>query len=325
MKMISNDKFHRQIEYLGAGLVRPECVLTAPSGDLYASNFDGGVTQLSPRGERTDYLAKNPPFKLQTNGFAIAPDRSFLIANLGEDGGVWRLHRDGGLEPYVTELEGQALPPTNFVSIDEHGGAWITVSTRITPRSAAYRADVADGFVLYVDANGPRLAADGLGYTNEAHRRPGDHWLYVNETFARRLSRFPIIETGTLGPRETVHEFGAGEFPDGLWFDDEGGVIVTCIVANRVIRIDRDGHAAILIEDCVPEHVRAVEAAFQNNCMGRKELDDTPAQHLKNISSIAFGGPDRKHVFLGCLLGDRIVRFRSDYAGVEPPHWQWMQ
>lgn len=323
--MTSNDKYGPKIDYLGANLVRPECVLTAPSGAVYASNFDGGVTMLSPNGGRIDYLAENAPVELKTNGFAIAPDLSFLIANLGDDGGVWRLQQNGGVNPYVTEFEGQTLPPTNFVSIDEHGGVWITVSTRTTPRAAAYRPDIADGFILYVDKNGLRLAADGLGYTNEAHRRPGDDWLYVNETFAKRLSRFPITGTGVLGPRETVHEFGPGEFPDGLWFDETGGIIVTCIIANRVIRINREGNSKILLDDCIQEHAAAAEAAFQANRMGRVELDNTPARRLRNISSIAFGGQDRKDAYLGCLLDDRIVRFRSDYAGVAPPQWRWMR
>lgn len=312
-----------EITYLGAGLVRPECVLTTPCGALYVSHFDGGVTCLQPDGLRTDYLAKNAPVAIKTNGFAIDRDQNFLVANLGDAGGVWRLSRDGAVAPYVTEFDGAPLPPANFVSVDAEGGVWITVSTRITPRADAYRPDIADGFLLYADARGVRLAADGLGYANEAHRRPGDDWLYINETFGKRLSRFPVTGPGELGPRETVHVFDEGEFPDGLWFDEDGGVIVTCIIANRVIRIDQDGRAQVLLEDFDPAHAHAAEEAFREMRMGRAELDQTPARRLKNISSIAFGGTDRRDAFLGCLLDDRIVRFRSPYAGVAPPHWRW--
>lgn len=38
------------------------------------------------------------------------------------------------------------LPPTNYVHLDAQGRVWITVSTRTTPRSDAYRPDIADGF-----------------------------------------------------------------------------------------------------------------------------------------------------------------------------------
>ena len=37
-----------------------------------------------------------------------------------------------------------------------------------------------------------RVVADGLGYTNECAIHPSGQWLYVNETFARRLSRFRL-------------------------------------------------------------------------------------------------------------------------------------
>ncbi len=47
------------------------------------------------------------------------------------------------------------------------------------------------------------------------------------------------------------------------------------------------------------------------------------AQRLKNISSIAFGGPDRRTAYLGNLLDDRIYRFDSPVAGAELVHWHF--
>ena len=40
------------------------------------------------------------------------------------------------------------------------------------------------------------IAADGLGYTNEVAIHPDGRWLYVNETFARRLTRFALQADG---------------------------------------------------------------------------------------------------------------------------------
>ena len=79
-----------------------------------------------------------------------------------------------------------------------------------------------------------------------------------------------------------------------------------------------------------PERLRGVqadlarvEAAFLAGDLGRPHLDRTFGTRLKNISSAAFGGPDLKTVYLGCLLGDEIVRFGSEIAGVKPYHWDW--
>ena len=41
------------------------------------------------------------------------------------------------------------------------------------------------------------------------------------------------------------------------------------------------------------------------------------------VSSLAFGGPDLRTVYLGCLLDDGLYRFRSPVAGRTPFHWHY--
>ena len=52
------------------------------------------------------------------NGFSLLADRSFAIANLGPEGGAWRMLPDGALIPEVLEVDGMRLPATNFVNAD---------------------------------------------------------------------------------------------------------------------------------------------------------------------------------------------------------------
>ncbi|MCG8693288.1 MAG: SMP-30/gluconolactonase/LRE family protein [Minwuiales bacterium] len=313
-----------RIDFVGAGLTRPECVLATADGSLYCSDWSGagGVMKIAADGSQTLYQARpDDGFQVRPNGIALLGDGSFLLAHLGDTGGVFRLDRDGTLAPYLLEVDGTALPPTNFVAADRQGRVWVTVSTRLEPRARAYRADVADGFIVLADGDGARIVADGIGYTNECQVHPSGAWLYCNETFARRLSRFPLSEDGSLGRRETVTEFGGGVFPDGMVFDEEGAVWVTAVVANQVIRVAPDGSQQIVVSDSDPDHVAAAEAAFQAGEMGRPHLDNIASVKLRNISSLAFGGPDRRTCYLGCLLGDRIARFDSPVRGAEPAHW----
>lgn len=311
------------LQFVGAGLNRPECVLATAAGDLYAGDWrgNGGVSRTGPAGDRTFYEAKSANFQVRPNGIAMLADGSFLLAHLGETGGVYRLHRDGRLAPHLMAVDGVELPPTNFVMVDRAGRTWATISTRFRPRARAYRSDVADGFIVLQDDSGARVVADGIGYTNECAIDPTGDWLYVNETFARRLSRFRLAANGDLGPRETVTEFGAGSFPDGLAFDREGGIWISAVVGNRVIRVAADGRQTVVLEDCEADHVAWAEAAYQAGRLGRPHLDTTKSRVLRNISSLAFGGPDLRTCYLGCLLGDRIATFRSPIAGVEPVHW----
>ncbi len=318
--MISLDS----VSFVGKDLERPECVLCTKAGNLYVSDRRGGITRIHPDGTQTRTLAKDAGLDLVPNGIALMPDGSFLMAHLGkEEGGVFRLDSDGNLSPFCLEADGEVLSPTNFVHLDAAGRIWISVSTRIRPRAGAYRPTASDGFIVLVEDGTARIVADGIGYTNECLVYPGGEWLYVNETFTRRLSRFPIHSDGSLGNKQVVAEFGEGTFPDGMAFDDAGGVWIVSIVSNRLIRVAPDGSQTIYLEDSDREHLAWVEEAYQAHRMDRPHLDQVKSRRLKNISSLSFGGKDLKTMYLGCLLGDAVARLPSEFAGVPPVHWNF--
>lgn len=310
---------------VGAGLVRPECVLATRSGDLYTADWRGGVAQMRADGTQALYQSPLPGGRpSRPNGIALRRDGTFLLADLGETaGGVFVLDRRNALRPLVVDVDGIELPPTNFVFEDDQDRVWITVSTRRVPRASAYRADVADGFIVLVDARGARIVADQLGYTNETMLSPDGAFLYVNETFSRRLTRFRVGPDGALREREVVTKFGHGTYPDGLAFDAEGHVWITSIVSNRVLRVAPDGASTIVLEDADPAHVDWCESAYLRGELGRPHLDKAAGRVLKNISSLAFGGPDLRTAYLGCLLGEAIACFRSPVAGHPPFHWTY--
>lgn len=312
------------LEFFGRDLSRPECVLCLETGDTFVSNWDGGVTRIAPDGKPRHILAapSTTPHPIGVNGFAITREGDFLLADLNPSGGgVWRLRTDGSAEPFLLEIDGVPIPPTNFVGVDAEGRAWITISTRHEPRDKAYRNDVADGYIIMVENGNARIVADGIGYTNEAIVDPSGKWLAVNETFGRRTSRYPIAADGSLGAKETVTEYGDGIYPDGLAYDEDGGIWMTSVVSNRLVHVAPDGEQAIVFEDCDSEVLAETEEAFISGQLGRKHLDSVVSKVARSISSIAFGGPDRKTIYLGNLLDNKIYTFRSPVAGAAPPHW----
>lgn len=313
------------LPWIGEGLVRPECVLTTANGDVFTADWRGGVAHMSRGGRQRLYLGHPVDGEtLKPNGIALLADGSFLLAHLGaENGGVFRLFRDGRTEPFLRTVQGADLPPTNFAMQDAAGRVWITVSTRLSPRNLGYRSNCNDGFIVLMDHKGARIVADGLGYTNECALDPSGKWLYANETFSRKLSRFAIRADGELGPKEVVTEFGAGTFPDGLAFDIEGSVWVVSIVSNRVIRVAAGGAQQLWLEDTDTAHLAWVEAAYRANELGRPHLDTVKSTTLKNISSLAFGGPDLRTGYLGCLLGSSVAQIRMPVAGQPLAHWNY--
>jgi len=313
------------LDFVGRDLRRPECVVATAEGAIFVSDKRGGIARVHPD-RPPDLLLGRGVEGFLPNGFALLPDRSFVVANLGPSGGVYRLSTVGELIPEVIEVEGTPLPPTNFANAEHSSDGlrlWISISTRHVPRERAFRRDIADGYIVCADREGARVVADGLGFTNENKIHPSGRWLYVNETIARRLSRFEIKAGGRLGLRETVAEFGAGVFPDGFEFDAEGGIWIASVVSNRLLRIAPDGSQSVILDDGDPEAVETAERHYAEHCLSRADIDAGRHRTLGNLASIAFGGPDLQTVYLGSLFADRLASFRSPIAGAEPAHWHY--
>lgn len=295
------------LEAFGRDLHRPECVIPTPDGVL-VSDWRGGVTLLRHDGSQQTWLAENIGFALRPNGIGHTPEGAFVIAHLGETGGVFALSRAGLLTPLVTEIDGRPLPPTNFAIYDATGRLWISVSTRHEPRQLAWRPHIADGFIAVADRRGTRIVADGLHYTNEVRPDPSGQYLYAIETFGRRLVRFPIAPDGTLGAKETVVTLGHGCFPDGFAFDAQGGIWITSLVSNRILRY-ADGTLQTVVEDINEAFVEDVERAFADGTMAAGHLGPIPGTRLQHATSIGFGGANLEIGYIGSLHTSCIYRF----------------
>ncbi|MEM9206925.1 MAG: SMP-30/gluconolactonase/LRE family protein [Pseudomonadota bacterium] len=311
------------IEWVGHSLVRPECAVTHQTGYVFAPDWTGpgGVSVIAPDGTVFRHLAHSSFFRVRPNGIVLEPSGTILLAHLGDEtGGIFRLHPDGGVEPVLVSVEGKPLPPTNFIYREVDGSLWVTVSTRKSPRALGYRPDVDDGFIVRVDSKEATIAAEGLGYTNECIRHPERNELWVNETFGRRLTAFEIIGN-RLSSRRTICSFADGDYPDGLAFDADGCAWVTSIVSNRLYRITPNGKKELVLEDVPGEKINEVETAFQAGEMARPHLDTPFGAVLKNISNLAFGGPDMRTAYLGCLLGDRMASVKCPIPGAPMPSY----
>jgi sugar lactone lactonase YvrE len=306
------------IGFIGEGLMRPECVLATRRGDLYTSDRRGGVMHIAADGAQQLIGGSS----LVPNGIALLRDGSFAVANLSDDGGVWRLHRDGRVLPEVTEIAGRPLGSVNFVRTDSKGRLWICVST-VRKGDDQYRTDIADGFIALKDETGVRVVATDLVWTNECWPDEARGHLHVNETFGRRLTRFDLAADGNLSNRTTIATFQHGDYPDGLGLDEAGGLWVVSVGSNRLIRIGPDGAREVVVEDSDPAHIDSLETALHARRLTRPMIHEAHSRILRNISSIAFGGADRRTAHLGCLAGDRLATFGVPIAGLPPAHWDW--
>jgi len=314
------------LKAVGDGLSRPECALAHSSGWLFGPSWAerGGVSLVSPTGETHSVLQHSFPEKLRPNGIALDENGNVVIAHLGEKrGGVYTLSPDGSLTSRVTTVHGQPIPPTNFVVHDRRGRLWITVSTRTSPRADDYRRHACTGFIAVAEPgeSDARIVANGLGYTNEIVIDEARQSLFVNETFARRLTRFKLHNDGSLTHPKTLVDFGPGDYPDGVALAADGSLWVTSIVSNRVIVVQEDGATQTLLEDINESDLAETESAYENHQLGSKHLGTSYGQKLNNISNLAFSGKDLRTACLGNLLGTQIPTFQAPVAGAPMTHW----
>ena len=308
---------------VGSGLDRPESVLALKDGRVYASDRKRGVVRvLAQPSQNPEPVVASSDFL--PNGIALLADGTFLVANLGSEGGIWHLTAPDQIRPFQA-LAGQApAGSVGFVFPDSEGRIWMALTTKKHPRECAYSKNVADGAIAMLNAQGHvQILATGLGFPNEVRVHPNGQWLYVTETFARRLTRFEISMSGGLSKKETVCQFGAGVWPDGFEFDALGNVWVTSVVSNRLICVHPDGTAETVISDCADNLVAGAEENFQADRFGLQDLAVGKTATLGNVSSIAFAGPDRQTVYLGNLSKTCLTQWRSPTQGIEPLHWSY--
>ncbi len=311
------------LRVVARGLNRPECVLALSNGRLVTAHGQGGYSVIERNGTvRHVMIRSDGSRKYVPNGVALVESGEVLIADLGATtGGIFSIDGTGRLKPVIETLDGQPLPPSNFVVNDKEGRLWFTISTRLQPRTAAWSHDVADGYVAVADANGVRIVADGIGYTNEVAFSPDGQWVYVNETYNQRTSRFPLRAGATLGPKEVVASYEGGDFPDGLTFDAHGGAWVTCIGSNRLIVLRPDGEQQFVLADTDMGYAQVLGQKVLANKLSQVDMSTAGRSRLGNISSLAFGGASLKTAYLGCLLDDCIRAFESPVPGLVPVHW----
>lgn len=294
----------------GQGLTRPECVWIDADGVWVSDNRTGGVARVTADGPVPLGTGLHEP-----NGYSRRADGAFVIVGL-EDHKVFEIAPDGNTRVLLDEVDGRPLGVVNYPCLDRQGRLWISV---VTQRARWYDALNAgpEGSILLVENGKARVVADGLHLTNEVKVSPDGHHLYAVESLGCRVVRFPILADGALGPRETVgpSSLGYGAFPDGIAFDSAGNVWVTLVARNAIAVIDRDGELHTLFEEVNTAAVTRLVESITAGTATREMLAACCGSTLRLPTSLAFGGVDRRTVYVGSVGGSTLMTFRSPVAG----------
>jgi sugar lactone lactonase YvrE len=202
-----------------------EVVAGGEAGQLYLIKLDGTVTEVGSTGG----------FML---GLCADAEDNVFVADSG-NGVVWTWSKNDGLVRFCPSSPDERFRQPNALALSSAGlylsdsGVW----------------DEANGTIHLLKSDGSSLVVgeEFLRFPNGLAVSPDGAWLYVVES-QFGVSRAGIHADGRLGTREVVHPM-PDEVPDGLLFDGEGGLLITCYQPNAVFRLTPDGACSLLLHD----------------------------------------------------------------------------
>ncbi len=307
------------LTFTGHDLVRPELVLAQPNGTLWVSDGRGGVTRIAPDGEQQFFggLGGEP------NGLAMADDGSLLIANIGT-GTIQKLHPDGRTEEFLREIDGVPVTCANYVFLDSKNRLWMAFSTRESHWWPAAASPRPDGYIALLDEKGPRIVRDDIFFTNEIRLDAREEYLYVAETMKNHMLRFRVQPDGSLTDKEVFGppSLGVGGAVDGFALDQDGNVWVTTVLRNGVGIITPDGDYHVVFEEANEPLLSTFEDKIAAGEGTPADMAATAGQTLQLVTSVCFGGPDLRTVYVGSLAMNKLPTFRSPVPGLPMRHWK---
>jgi gluconolactonase len=278
---------------IGNGIERPEDVVVARDGTVWASDKASAAARILPDGAlvRCGRAGGDP------NGIKIDPrDGSIVIANIAL-GLLQRLDpATGAVSTLLGAVGGTPLATPNYLIFDSRGNLWCSVSTR-RGRVPEWLDGTPDGFIFRVSPAGEAaIVADGLRFANGLALDAKEEFLYVAQTAADNVLRFRIRGAG-LGEPELYGPatLGTRSFPDGIAFDAAGNLWTSLVLSNRLVAIGADGGVATLAEDAA-------------------------GSLMNKPTNIAFGGADLRDVYIGSIAAGYVLRGRSSVPGLALAH-----
>jgi len=296
---------------IGIGLDRPEDVVVAADGMVWASDRASACAEIRPDGSlRRVGRAGGEP-----NGINIDAEGRIVIANFG-NGLVQRLDPETGrIERLCDRVDGLKLTTPNYPIIDKQGSIWCANSTYAEPWQAALDGRD-DGMLFRIRPDGSvEKMAEGIRFANGLALDRDEEHIYVCETSACDVLRYRIRLDGTLGQperygpvlgetwaaamdvdappsRNTLNRLG---LTDGCGFDAEGNLWVTLVAANKIVAITPAGNVVTVVDD--PEGLV-----------------------MSQPTNVSWGGPDMHNLYIGSIANEYVLETRSPVAGMTLIH-----
>lgn len=247
------------------GLDHPECVIYHPDGTLWAGGEAGQIYRISPDGKKVEEVANTGGFIL---GLALSPACDWIL--ICDNGNKQLLRLDLAtleISVFSNGLANEGFKIPNFSCFDSAGDVYVS-------ESGDFRS--VNGCIYKFDSkgNGQVWCPGPFNFANGIALDQDENYLYVVCSFSPSIERVRI-ENGQAKEREVFATLPES-VPDGLAFDVEGNLYVSCYAPNKIYMIKPDRSVITIV-------------------------DDWEAHTLSNPTNIAFGGSHFDQLFTANL------------------------
>ena len=259
------------------GLDHPEGVACGPNGEVYAGGEAGQIYRVDLAGS-FEQVASTGGFVL---GLCLDADRNVYACDSAHRA-VMRIAPDGASKPYATGAAGRAMVVPNYPVFDDAGNLYVSDSgTRHGNDGCLFR--IRPGGMTEVVSE--ELAA----FPNGLALHPDGRRLYVVLSEMPGIVRVELRVDGVVGRPQPVVELPR-HVPDGLAFDAEGNLYVSCYTPDVIYRLSTTGELA-------------------------KVAEDWESHTFATPTNIAFCGPDRATLVVASLSRWHLTKGRMPVAG----------
>lgn len=270
-----------EVDIFYEGLDHPECVAVHPDGSVWAGGEAGQIYRISPDGKKIQEMTNTGGFIL---GIAFSPGAEWLAICDNKRNCVWKYElKSGRLSLLASSVEGEEIMIPNYAVFDRKGNLYVSDSGAFRKKiGKIYKFDPLGKGVIW--HRGPFNFTNGMALSNDHGQ------LYVVCTWLPGVEAISINKDGSAGERNVLVTIPK-TCPDGIALDEAGNIFISCYAPNVIYRLTPEGNLS-------------------------EYISDWEAHTLSNPTNIAFGGSDRKTLYIANLGRWHISSLQMDISGV---------
>jgi sugar lactone lactonase YvrE len=260
------------------GLDHPECVTCGPDGEVFAGGEAGQVYQVSLHGS-FEQIGSTDGFLL---GLCLDRDRNVYACDMANHA-VMRMTPDGRVATYSSGTAEKPMVTPNYPVFDAAGNLYVS-------ESGGWHKG--DGCIFVVRAGGKtEVFTDKVrDFPNGMALHPSGSHLYCVVSQVPGVVKIRIKDDHSAGEISSVVTLPSN-VPDGLAFDEEENLYISCYTPDVIYRLSPEGELALVAADW-----EGVTFATPTN--------------------VAFCGSDRKTLVVASLSRWHLTKGAMPTAGV---------